>query len=352
MKFTANTITFVRIFLLPLPIFLIFYGSQSQQWIAFILFTLLGMTDFIDGYLARKNGPTPLGGLIDPVADKIFIVAIAFLLCGSGVFPVWIASVVISRELLITALRTSIAIRGRKIKTSVFSKLKTIIQMGGFGTIFLTLALSRQNLIIITFFLSFLFSIAFIFCFLKGKNIPYYIIPVLFAFIFVATIRFYVTIYDSILLQISIVVGITWLSCIEYLIGSYKIFIEFKKVFLFDLVRLYWVFSFAFLFIPLFISIDNIIFPALFIFTFEFFIGGIDNILASKKNKLNNFIFFFSSLLMTLLFILDCLNDYFFYNIDLLYLIWISFFISIYSLLFSFYKFKNLFIYIFCSKIY
>ena len=72
MKIRANHLTILRIILLPLPYFLI-YGDIRARIAALAAFTLIGFTDYLDGLLARRDGSTPLGKLLDPLADKICI---------------------------------------------------------------------------------------------------------------------------------------------------------------------------------------------------------------------------------------------------------------------------------------
>ena len=77
---TANQVTLARLIPMPLLSWLIYRGAErgyqgnSYMWSALIAGTLIGCTDWIDGLLARKYGPTVLGGLLDPIADKVFIV--------------------------------------------------------------------------------------------------------------------------------------------------------------------------------------------------------------------------------------------------------------------------------------
>ena len=77
MRITANQVTFARLILMPMLCWLI-YGNETWQTYAVVIGTLVGATDFVDGYLARKQGPTILGGLMDPIADKVFI-AVCFV---------------------------------------------------------------------------------------------------------------------------------------------------------------------------------------------------------------------------------------------------------------------------------
>ncbi|HEY4223689.1 MAG TPA: CDP-alcohol phosphatidyltransferase family protein, partial [Myxococcota bacterium] len=74
MKITANQVTIVRILALPFPCWaLTVRPPQPWMWIAFVAGVLVGATDFVDGWMARRDGPTQLGALLDPVADKLFI---------------------------------------------------------------------------------------------------------------------------------------------------------------------------------------------------------------------------------------------------------------------------------------
>ncbi len=145
LRLTANVVTIARILLLPLPCAFLIYGGQIGHWVAFVLYSLLGATDFVDGAMARREGPTKLGGLIDPVADKIFVASICFALVVTQIMPTWVLMAVMSREFFITALRTSVAFRDESIRTSVLAKIKTVIQMGGFGTVFLTITLAPMH---------------------------------------------------------------------------------------------------------------------------------------------------------------------------------------------------------------
>ena len=112
MRVTANQVTIARLCGLPFIGFAI-YGDTQLRIIGAIVGTLIGLTDFVDGYLARKYGSTVLGSLLDPVADKVFIVVCYACYADRGSMPWWIAAAVLSRELLVTVLRSSLELRGR-----------------------------------------------------------------------------------------------------------------------------------------------------------------------------------------------------------------------------------------------
>lgn len=137
---TANMVTFARLILMPAICWLVYRG---EIWTALIIGTVIGCTDFIDGYLARKHGPTVLGGLMDPIADKVFIALAYFPFADPfiGVVPAWAVALMFVREFLVTALRSAYEQRGLTLKTSYFGKVKTWTQMQGLGMLILFILL-------------------------------------------------------------------------------------------------------------------------------------------------------------------------------------------------------------------
>jgi len=97
---------------------------------AYIVAILAGITDFLDGYLARKyNWISDFGALMDPLADKIFIVATFIMMADYGIIAGWIPVVIISREFLVTGLRLLATNKGQVISADKWGKLKTFLQM-------------------------------------------------------------------------------------------------------------------------------------------------------------------------------------------------------------------------------
>jgi CDP-diacylglycerol--glycerol-3-phosphate 3-phosphatidyltransferase len=137
LRITANQVTLARLVLLPVPMTMIYVGDTAWRMAALALFILLGLTDAVDGMLARRYGGTPLGALLDPIVDKIFLVATFGPLADLGVVPPWFVTILFVRELAVTVLR-SIALEERvSFRTSKIAKLKTTVQMAGAGFIFL-----------------------------------------------------------------------------------------------------------------------------------------------------------------------------------------------------------------------
>jgi CDP-diacylglycerol--glycerol-3-phosphate 3-phosphatidyltransferase len=113
----------------------LFVVSLSSQWryahtVGFLLFVLAGLTDYLDGSIARKRKlVTDFGKLMDPMADKIPDASAFILLVPLGAFPAWVAIVIISREFAITGLRLLAASKGVVLPSERMGKHKTVWQI-------------------------------------------------------------------------------------------------------------------------------------------------------------------------------------------------------------------------------
>lgn len=139
-----NALTIIRIALIPLCFTALMYKSGNDpQWriIAWWGFFIVGMTDILDGRLARSRKQiTELGKFLDPVADKLLVGSALVGLSLLGELPWWITAVILGRELAVTALRIFVVrLGGRIIPASRGGKLKTLTQ--GFATGFYVLPL-------------------------------------------------------------------------------------------------------------------------------------------------------------------------------------------------------------------
>ncbi|WP_297056434.1 CDP-alcohol phosphatidyltransferase family protein [Thermosulfurimonas sp.] len=132
-KLTPNRLTLLRIFLLPLPCVLLFGGPEAKLT-AVGIGSLLGLTDYLDGRLARREGPSRLGRLLDPVADKIFVSVIYLLLYHLTYLPYLPVFLLLLREILIAGLR-NLYPEGMRVWT--LARIKTALQMLGAGGIVL-----------------------------------------------------------------------------------------------------------------------------------------------------------------------------------------------------------------------
>ena len=133
---SANQVTLIRLALIPVPCWLLYCGTTGQ-YAALIFATLLGCTDFVDGYLARKYGGTVLGGLMDPIADKVFIAATFLPAVDLRWVPSWMVALLFVREFFVTAARTSYERRDLQLKSSYLARYKTWVQMCGVGVLML-----------------------------------------------------------------------------------------------------------------------------------------------------------------------------------------------------------------------
>lgn len=126
-----NVLTVVRILLVPVLVVALLEKSGSGDLLAAIVFAMASLTDAIDGYLARsRNWVTTFGKLMDPVADKLLIVAALVALVSLGRLEAWVAMVVIAREFAVTALRVAVATQGGVvIPASPWGKIKTAVQV-------------------------------------------------------------------------------------------------------------------------------------------------------------------------------------------------------------------------------
>lgn len=129
-----NLLTMMRVVLIPIFIVVYYLPFEGRYLLAAVLFALAGITDWFDGYLARKWGQvTKLGAFLDPVADKL-MVAVALVVLVEAHASVWLtlpALVIISREITISALREWMAEVGKRanVAVSFLGKVKTTVQM-------------------------------------------------------------------------------------------------------------------------------------------------------------------------------------------------------------------------------
>ena len=135
-----NMLSLVRVFLAPLVLLFLslrIYTPipflQSVSWgdaLAAFVFIIAAITDSLDGYIARKNKlVTTLGKFIDPLADKVLVIAAMLALIELGRVPAWIVMVIITREFVVTGLRLVAAAEGVVIAASKGGKLKTVCQI-------------------------------------------------------------------------------------------------------------------------------------------------------------------------------------------------------------------------------
>jgi cardiolipin synthase len=134
-----NILSLSRIFLIPLFLYLLAVPSVEYRIWALIVFFIASITDFIDGWSARKLGQeTEFGKFLDPLADKVLVVATLLALVVLDPFiPLWMVAVIVGRDILITLMRYLAMKRGASLKTTSFGKVKTAFQMTSIGIVIL-----------------------------------------------------------------------------------------------------------------------------------------------------------------------------------------------------------------------
>ncbi|MGO9321934.1 MAG: CDP-diacylglycerol--glycerol-3-phosphate 3-phosphatidyltransferase [Solirubrobacteraceae bacterium] len=125
-----NLLTVLRIMLVPALVVALLGNTADGDVLAAVVFALASLTDFIDGYLARARGSvTTFGKLMDPLADKLLIVAALVSLVSLHRLAAWVAMVIITRELAVTVLRLGATQAGVVMAASMFGKVKTCLQI-------------------------------------------------------------------------------------------------------------------------------------------------------------------------------------------------------------------------------
>ncbi len=144
---TANKITMVRILMIPFFIYFALQYDKTSLIIALVLFCLASVTDFLDGYIARKyNQVTDFGKFVDPLADKLLVTAALLIFIEKGIFPAWMVFIVLAREFIITSLRNVAAAKGKVLAASWTGKVKTCVQIAGIIIDFFVLILISGSL--------------------------------------------------------------------------------------------------------------------------------------------------------------------------------------------------------------
>ncbi len=125
-----NQLTLARILAIPFIVVLMYFPGKCTCIIATIIFILASITDFLDGFLARKyNLTSTIGKFLDPLADKLLIMSALVMLTYLRWVPAWITIVIVGRELMVTGLRAIAADKGIIIAADRYGKLKTIFQI-------------------------------------------------------------------------------------------------------------------------------------------------------------------------------------------------------------------------------
>lgn len=145
---SANCTTLARIPLLFVVAFLAYFHFPSSASLCFIFFVLTSLTDWLDGYLARKYHITStLGAFIDALIDKIFMLGIFFIMLTLNILPSWalfLVLIILGRELFVTGIRLVAATQNVVLAADREGKIKTVLQIVASGFLLLWYALVQD----------------------------------------------------------------------------------------------------------------------------------------------------------------------------------------------------------------
>jgi CDP-diacylglycerol--glycerol-3-phosphate 3-phosphatidyltransferase len=125
----ADKLTVARVAAVPIVVVLYAWNFSNHDYWATAVFCIAMTTDWFDGRLARKHGySSSVGSLLDPIADKVLVLAALVMLIEQGVIPAWMVAAIVVREVLITGLRQAAVERGVVLAARDLGKLKTWAQ--------------------------------------------------------------------------------------------------------------------------------------------------------------------------------------------------------------------------------
>lgn len=132
---TANKITLIRVLFIPVYMLFMYLSGGVQGWylwIALGIFIVASITDYVDGFIARKyNQVSDFGKFLDPLADKILTIAAMVMFCEWNIIPGWALMIVLTREFAVTGLRLVAVAKGIVIAAGWSGKIKTASSMVG-----------------------------------------------------------------------------------------------------------------------------------------------------------------------------------------------------------------------------
>ena len=127
---TANKLTLLRVAMIPLFLLVLYLDVPGANYWALAIFVIASLTDTLDGYIARHyNQTTDFGKFMDPLADKILVLASMIWFCSVGSLPAWVLVIVVAREFAVSGLRLVAVDNGRVIAAAWSGKVKTFSTM-------------------------------------------------------------------------------------------------------------------------------------------------------------------------------------------------------------------------------
>lgn len=151
MRHIPNILTIFRIVLTPYFLYILFWGNGDRYAWALLIFITAGITDIIDGHLARKfEVESAMGKLLDPLADKILVISAFISFVTLDLIAAWMVVLIILRDVTITVVRHKLEKRDMPMVTSKLAKAKTGFQVGIIIVILLYLSLKSYQVYWVT----------------------------------------------------------------------------------------------------------------------------------------------------------------------------------------------------------
>lgn len=148
MKVTVNLpnqLTILRIALTPVLLYMLGIDTLAGRYLAFFIFLIASLTDWYDGYVARRFGDiTKWGKFLDPLADKILVLSTFFALAATGMIATWMVAAMAGRDLAVTGLRSYALYKRQQVVTSTVAKWKTASQMAALFVLLILLIVEKH----------------------------------------------------------------------------------------------------------------------------------------------------------------------------------------------------------------
>ncbi|WP_395686392.1 CDP-diacylglycerol--glycerol-3-phosphate 3-phosphatidyltransferase [Aestuariivirga sp.] len=132
-----NLLTYGRIVAVPVVAGLLLWGGNGARWTALAIYVIAAITDFLDGYLARRwQQQSSLGRMLDPIADKVLVAVVLLVLCADDILRgghIWAAMIILSREVLVSGLREYLGELQVSVPVTRIAKWKTTVQLVSIG---------------------------------------------------------------------------------------------------------------------------------------------------------------------------------------------------------------------------
>jgi CDP-diacylglycerol--glycerol-3-phosphate 3-phosphatidyltransferase len=286
---SANMVTSARLLVMPIMVWLLYLhplagDSKTSWWWALVIGSIVSCTDFVDGAIARKYGPTVLGAMLDPLADKVFVALVYLPLMHVGFVPMWAVGLLFVREFMVTSIRSAYEWRGLQLKTSYFGKVKTWVQMQGILTLMGVVLLPKDTVLTLLIVLAVLpiFGLAF-FWFAKKEFSVGMTLGIVLGVAVYALFRYPEGPQTGIQATMWFVCAVTWMSGFDYLAGAIPRLHKSGGFHRADLIRLLAAIAIPISAVLVMMNTSVHPLPMLAIVAGELAVGGLDNLLSRHK---------------------------------------------------------------------